>query len=404
MKNPSAYLKMRVLGAIDTVEGKTKSERVRNVADLFFVDEEGNSRKFTWRTIQTWYYRYKNHGITGVASRERSDKGKPRKTTPEELLEAINEALPHFRGKNVSPMSIYRFCIEKELLNKNQIAQTTFYRFIKEYELFKRDVEDNKKRLAFSMQYANQLWQADTMFGPYIKTPQGHKQAKLIAFIDDASRVICHGEFFFEENIDSLVKALKSAFYKRGVPEQLYVDNGSIYCSAEITLVCARTGCILRHTAVRDAAAKGKIERFFRRVRQQFLPKNLDLSNLQTLNSAFTHWVEDEYNSTIHSAIQMKPIDRFGMDLKRINFLNPSEANDELFFAETERTVKKDNTFSFKNIRFETPVDLRGKKITIRYSRSAFDSLVIFYKGNRTGIAKPLDSVANGLMRRGAVK
>jgi putative transposase len=47
----------------------------------------------------------------------------------------------------------------------------------------------------------------------------------------------------------------------------LLVDNGSIYCSQEITLICARVGCILRHTAVRDAAAKGKIERFFRRVR-----------------------------------------------------------------------------------------------------------------------------------------
>ena len=58
-----------------------------------------------------------------------------------------------------------------------------------------------ERRLAFSMQYANQLWQADTMFGPHI----GGRQAKLIAFIDDASRVLCHGEFFFEENVDSMV-------------------------------------------------------------------------------------------------------------------------------------------------------------------------------------------------------
>jgi len=36
------------------------------------------------------------------------------------------------------------------------------------------------------------------------------------------------------------------------VPEQLLVDNGSIYCSQEITLICTRVGCILRHTAVRD--------------------------------------------------------------------------------------------------------------------------------------------------------
>lgn len=399
MKHPSAYLKMRVLGAIDTVEGRTRNERIKKAAELSFTDEEGNLRQFTWRTISTWYYRYKSRGVTGVSKTTRSDKGKPRKTTPEELLEAINEALPHFRGKNFNRMSIYRFCIEKGLLSKNQLSQTSFYRFSKEYELFKDNIEDNKKRLAFSMQYAGQLWQADTMFGPYIKTPQGHKQAKLIAFIDDASRVICHGEFFFEDNTDSMIKALKSALYKRGVPEQLYVDNGSNYTSAEITLICARLGCILRHTAVRDAAAKGKIERFFRRVRQQFLTRNLDLSSLKALNHAFTLWVEDEYNSCLHSAIQMKPIDRFGMDLKRIKFLSPSEANDELFFMEAERKVKNDNTFSFNNNRFETPVDLRGKKITIRFDRSKYDRMVVYYKGNRTGVAKPLDSVANGIMR-----
>lgn len=400
MKQPSAYLKMRVLGAIDTAEGKTHEERIRNVAGLTFTDEDGNPRKFTWRTIQTWHYRYKNHGITSMTNTSRSDKGKPRKITPEELMEAINCALPHFREKRFDKMNIYRFCIEKGLLNKNQIAQTTFYRFIREYDLLKPETTENKKRLAFSMQYANQLWQADTMFGPYVTAGTKPKQTKLIAFLDDASRVLCHGEFFFEENIDSLVRAIKAAFYKRGVPEQLYVDNGSIYCCQEITLICARVGCILRHAPVRDASAKGKIERFFRRVRDHFLSKKLDLSSLETLNRQFIEWSEDEYNSSNHSAINMKPVDRFGLDLKRIRFLPPSEVNDELFFAEETRKVKKDNTFSFKNRRFETPVDLRDKQIQVRYQRGKYNPVVIYYKGDRMGEAKPLDAVANGLLRR----
>ena len=400
MKQPSAYLKMRILGAIDTAEGKTHQERIRNVASLSFTDEEGNPRNFTWRTVQTWHYRYKNHGITGMTNDSRSDKGKTRKMTPEELMEAINSALPYFREKHYGKMNIYRFCIEKGFLNKNQISQTTFYRFIREYDLLKPETIQNKKRLAFSMQYANQLWQADTMFGPYVNDGNKSRQPKLIAFLDDASRVLCHGEFFFNENVDSLVKTIKAAFYKRGVPEQLYVDNGSIYCSQEITLICARVGCILRHTPVRDASAKGKVERFFRRVRDHFLSKNLDLSSLESLNNQFILWAEDEYNSSNHSAINMKPVDRFGLDLKRIRFLPPSEANDELFFAQETRKVKKDNTFSFKNIRFETPVDLRDKQIQIRYERSKCNLIVIYYKDKRMGVAKPLDAIANGLLRR----
>jgi hypothetical protein len=252
------------------------------------------------------------------------------------------------------------------------------------------------------MQYANQLWQADTMFGPYIAGAKdsAHRQTRLIAFIDDASRVLCHGEFFFEENIDALIKALRAALYKRGIPEQLYVDNGSIYASQEITLICARIGCILRHTAVRDAAAKGKIERFFKTVRDKFLSRQLDLSSLEVLNRQFTEWVENEYNATEHSAIGMKPIDRFGLDLRRIRFLPPSDANDELFYAEAERKVKKDNTFSFRNCRFETPVDLADKQIQIRYERHRSGPVVIYYKGQRMGVAKPLDAIANGLLRR----
>lgn len=401
MKRSSAYLKMRVLGAIDSNPGKTSQQRIENVSLLTFTDEEGNPRKFTWRTISTWLYRYKKHGITGVTNQSRSDKGKPRKITPEELLEAINTSLPHFRNGSSKKIQIYRFCIEKGILRKEQIAPTTFYRFIREYELLKNDdLTKNKMRLAFAMQYANQLWQADTMYGPYVNDKDAHKQTRLIAFIDDASRVCCHAEFFFDENVDTLIKALKAAFYKRGIPEQLYVDNGSIYCSQEITLICGRIGCILRHTPLRDGSAKGKIERFFRTVREQFLCRNLDLSNLEALNRQFISWLEDEYNSSVHSSLGMKPIDRFGLDLARIKFLPPSEANDELFFAEENRTVKKDNTFSFKGRRYETPVDLREKQIQIRFERSSCSRIVIYYKGQRLGEAKPLDLISNGLLKR----
>jgi transposase InsO family protein len=389
------------MGAIDYAPGKSIKQRIVNVAAQTFVDEDGHPRQFTWRTISTWLYRYKSRGVTGITNKLRRDKGVPRKITPEELLEALNIAKAHFRDKHYDRMRLYRYCIERGILNKNQIAQTTFYRFIREYELLKDDDElKNKKRLAFCMQYANQLWQADTMFGPHVKTTSGHKQTKLIAFIDDASRVAAHAEFFLDENTGTLVKTLKSAFYKRGIPEQLYVDNGAIYSSQEITLICARVGCILRHTPVRDGAAKGKVERFFRRVRQQFLSKNLDLGSLEKLNSQFTLWLEDEYNSGIHSALGMKPVDRFAFDLARIKFLPPSQSSDELFFAEETRTVKKDNTFSFKNVRYETPVDLRERVITIRFDRGAIDRVVIYYKNQRMGEARPVDLIANGLLRR----
>lgn len=196
-----------------------------------------------------------------------------------------------------------------------------------------------------------------------------------------------------------MVKAILAAFYKRGVPEQLLVDNGSIYCCQEITLIGARVGCILRHTTVRDAA-NGKIDRFFRRVRDQFLVRNLNPTSLEELNKQFTQWVEQEYNATEHAALGLKPIDRFGVDLSRIRFLSPSEDTDELFYAQAVRTVKKDNTFSFQGLRYETPVDLRGRKVELRYERHRHGTVVLYDQGRRLGVARRLDAVANGLQRR----
>lgn len=403
MKHVTPYLKMRVLGAIDYAEGKTIQERIRKVSAFIFTDEDGNPRKFTHRTISTWLYRYKSTGITGIQNNQRSDKGKTRKMTPEEVMEAINQVLPMFRGqeKKYNRTDIYRACIAKGLIHSKQLAPTTYYRLVREYGLLNEDTGNNKRRLAFSMQYANQLWQADTMYGPYVKGPDGKPHiTKLIVFIDDASRVVCHGEFFLNENTDAMVNAIKAAFYKRGVPEQLYVDNGSIYTCQEITLICARVGCILRHAPVRDAAPKGKVERFIRTVRDIFLSRALDVNSLAALNRQFTEWVEEEYNARVHSTIGLKPIDRFAFDLKRIRFLEPGEYNDEIFYAEAVRKVKKDNTFSFKNIRYESPADARNKRIHVRFNRVKAGRVIVYFKNQRLGEARKLDAVANGLLRR----
>jgi putative transposase len=397
MKYPSSYLKLRILTAVDYAEGKTMREKIKTVSEQEFMDEDGYLRKFTWRTISTWLYRYKAKGVTGLDVKDRKDKGQVRKITPEELLEALNQVIGKFHNRKYTKLDLYRACIQQGLLSRNQISQTNFYRYVREYDLLADDpLKQSKRRQAFSMPYANDLWQADTMFGPYISEGGAKVQAKLIAFIDDASRLICHAQFFPTDTAWDLISTFRSAIYKRGIPRQLYVDNGSSYSSLELKNVCDRIGCVLRFTPVRDAAAKGKIERFFHTLRMQFLSGNLNLSSMKELNRQLTRYIEDEYNSRVHSSLSMKPVDRFALDSKRLQFLSPSEENDELFFAEEERVVKNDNTFSFKSNRYETPVHLAGKKIQIRFDRRTMHPLVIYYKNQRMGQAVPLDLIQNG--------
>ena len=397
MKNPTAYLKMRVLGAIDMAPGHSIQARIQAVSQMAFTDEEGHARQFTWRTIQTWYSRYQKHGLTVMENRSRSDKGKVRKVPLEEVAEAVRKVLPKIHGKSPGKALIYRLCIEEGLLSRSRIAPNTFSRLVRQYELLKPEQEcSNKLRLAFAKAHANDMWQADTLIGPYVQQEGSSVQSRLIAFIDDASRVCCHGQFFVCENVDTLIEAIRAAFYKRGVPQSLYVDNGSIYTSKEIIQICARVGCLLHHTPVRDGAAKGKIERFFRTVREQFLSRALDLSSVEALNRQFIAWVEEQYNAQKHSVLEMPPLDRFALDRSRVRYLPPNQANDELFFVEEDRHVRADNTFSFKSMRWEAPRHLPDRTIHIRFQRKdPAGRVVVFYKGERMGEARRLDPIAN---------
>lgn len=415
MKRISNYLKMRVLGALEHAPGDTMHARYRAVGEMTFLDEDGQPRQFTWRTIQTWWYYYRKHGITEAPVR--SDSGTLRKLTPEDILAAIEKALPTFHtssrsGKRARPLNIqalYRACIEQGHLRRDQIAPNTFRRAVNKYDLLKDEQPDQpKRRLAFAKAHANDLWQVDSLHGPYLRyfnqpnpaQRPAARQVYLIAFIDDASRVITNARFYHADNSENLIDCFQSALYKRGVPKAIYADNGSNYSSKEFAQICARLGTILIHTPVRDGAAKGKIERFFRTVRDQFLSRNLDsISSLEELNDHLTRWVEDTYHTREHSTLGMKPIDRFGLDLSRIRFLRNSEFNNELFYLEATRKVRIDNTFSFQNIRYEAPRDLRQQTILIRYSRFPEDKgktpPIVFQQDQRLGAATPLDRIAN---------
>jgi len=396
MKNPTPYLKMRVLGAIDMAPGNTVRDRIKAVARMSFTDEQGNSRRFTWRTIETWHCRYQKHGVTVLENKTRSDKGKTRKVSPELVQEAIEAVWPKVHGSPKRAV-LYRLCIEQGLLTRSQVAPNTFSRLVKQLDLLQPQAEsDNKQRLAFAKAHANDMWQADTLYGPCVQHQGRPVQTRLIAFIDDASRVCAHGQFFLAENVDTLIEALRAAFYKRGVPACLYADHGSIYTSKEILQICARVGCLLAHTPVRDGAAKGKVERFFRTTREQFLSRQLDLSCLEALNRQFTFWVEESYNAQLHSVLGMSPLERFALDRNRLRFLPPNAANDELFFVEEDRHVRADNTFSFKALRFEAPRHLPERTIQVRFQRSDPTArLIVYYKGQRMGQACLVDLLAN---------
>ncbi|MCU7806183.1 MAG: DDE-type integrase/transposase/recombinase [Candidatus Thiodiazotropha sp. (ex Lucinoma borealis)] len=394
-KKPPIELRLRVLSAVDYAPGNTIRERIKQVAGRTFVDAQtGHKYQFTWRTISTWLYRLKKHGLTSLDNKTRADKNGYRKVQLNELAEAIHEVLstmsPNKSG--VIPKStLYRQLLQKNFFHRSQLSPTTFYRMIRENNLLRTETS-KKLRQSFAMQFTNELWQADTMYGPSIKQADGKwRKTFLIAFIDDASRVITHGQFFYRDNADNMIDAFRTALFKRGKPERLYFDNGANYKTKEILQACIRLDIKLSHAPVRDGAAKGKIERFFRGFRDRFLTQHTTFESLEDLNDKTHYWIEKEYNDKHHTGIQMVPIDRFNLDRDRISFLTDDEYSAEIFFVEADRKVSKTNVFSINNQKYECPVDLREKTIQVRYDRTRRDRFIVYFDDKRMGEASLLD-------------
>jgi transposase InsO family protein len=405
-QKPPVELRLRVLAAVDYAPGNRIRERIKQVAARSFTDAQQHTEyRFTWRTISTWLYRFKKRGITTLENKRRTDLGQPRKIAAAQLAEAIHDVLPTLsRNKQGQlPKSVlYRRLLEKGLITRRQLAPTTFYRRLRESRLLDDPDSRERLRLSFAMPHANDLWQADTLHGPAIRQANGEwRKTFLIAFLDDASRVVAHAQFFYRDDTQSMVDAFRHALFKRGKPARLYFDNGSNYRSTVILQACLRLNIQLAHAPIRDGAAKGKIERFFRGFRDRFLTQYTTFASLDDLNAKTQHWIEHDYNDHYHSGIQMKPLDRFNLDIDRVIFLSDDAYCAEAFFLEDERRVGKTNVFSLNALRYECPVDLRQQTIQVRFDHRQRDRVIVYYAGKRMGEATPLDPVHNAKRRRG---
>jgi len=269
-----------------------------------------------------------------------------------------------------------------------------------------RKIEEpgGKDHRRFSYQHAGELFMSDVMHGPAVFT-EGRRKHKtyLIAFIDDASRVIPYAEFALGEKTRDFTPVFKQAIMRRGIPKRLFVDNGSAYRSRHLAIVCARLGVTLIHAKAYHAAAKGKIERWFRTVRQQFLPTLGDQqkASLADLNQALWNYVESEYHHNLHRILGESPLDRWARCAERVRYPEPGLDLDKLFLAEESRKVHKDRTVSLHGIIYEAEAALVNETVMICYDPATpGQPIQVWFKNKRYNDAKLVDTFANCFVKR----
>ncbi len=347
-------------------------------------------------TIVAWVQDYKRagHSIKGLYPKKRKDKG-TYKTIDSTLRIAIKDIKREYPKLTVP--SIVKKLRQKKLLSMDQTVNSrSLYSFLKNENLTSLN-EGAVDRRKFEASAPNEVWQSDVMHGPQAIVSGINRKTYLCAIIDDNSRMIMHAEFYKGETLDNLKDCLRKALEKRGLPQKLYVDNGSCYRAINLEQITACLGIALQHARPYQPQGKGKVERWFRNVRDNFLPFYTRRKELADLNEQLFNWIE-EYNNKQHSSIKTTPYNKYKSNLKCVR---PAPAHLMDYFRIIDfRRVKSDRTFQLNSVLYEAPVKLIGKKIEVRYHENDASKVEVYFNNNSFGLAIQVNPHLNSRIGR----
>jgi putative transposase len=238
----------------------------------------------------------------------------------------------------------------------------------------------------FQAEAPNQLWTADALHGPAV----AGRKAYLFAAIDDHSRALVGYRWAHAEDTLRLEAALRAGFAARGLPGALYVDNGSPFISRQLERVCAVLGIRLTHSKPGQPQGRGKIERVFRTVREQFLVE-LDTrggaGDLEELNRLFGAWVEGVYHHRVHAETGQAPMERFLAGAPP-RLPSPTELRKAFLWAEHRQVTKQAMVSLFGN-RYQVDPALVGATVELVFDPFDLGHIQVRYQQRPMGAAVP---------------
>jgi len=347
-------------------------------------------------TILRWVHQYKASGnnLESLYPHERNDQGKTRALDGETCL-----ALLECRRKmpRLTVPALIQIMHNQKLVSAGiSLNPSTVYRFLHSHNLMIRENSPVDRR-KFEAELPNDLWQCDAMHGPLLMSGGKKRKSYMIAFIDDHSRLIPHGQFYFSEGLRCFMDAFRQALLKRGLPRKLYTDNGSAFRSRQLEYTAAALGIALIHAKPYTPQGKGKIERFNKTVQTQFLPC-FKGDTIEEINEAFDLWLSGDYHVRSHSATGQTPFKRFTSNMECLR--SAPENLMDYFRKRIQRRVNKDRSVVVERRLFEAPVALIGKKVEILYHEESPEQVEIRYQEKSWGLLRQVDLHVNSRVKR----
>ena len=362
------------------------SAMLKQLESKTYIRPDGSTDRLSAETLRKWLYRYRKGGFAALTDQTRRDKGQ------QHVAPSLVEAMAKLRKghPNWTLAKIIEHLLAAGVWNGIRPSRATLYRTAIAKQLHRDTKANASPGRAFAFTSFGQLWVADFMHGPNLRDGRRFKKAILHAIIDDASRYVISARFYFNETVQVLLTEMMIAVRRFGLCQRFYTDNGPSYASAHLKQVCARLGIHLVHTPPYRPQGRGKVERFFRTVREQFL-SDQHADTLGRLNADLNEYLA-EYHQRIHRGINASPLQkRVGIE----NVCRPlPEVTDlrNLFCMHQQRKVYNDVTIRLNGRIFEVPGCVPGTRADIFYL--PWDKSWVYY-GNDMRPARLLNKFAN---------
>lgn len=403
-KNEIALFRYGLISSLinDTYDENSKEEYYRRLSQNTYLLND-KEIKLRASTIKGWYINYRKLGYEGLVPKTRTDLNTSRKISNEaqEKIVEYKNNYPHISGT-----LIYQKLIEDGYINEMDVSKSTVLKFIRDNYLLFNDSGKIDRR-AFEMEFANDMWDADTSHGPYLTINNQKVKTYLIALIDDASRLITNAKFFFEDNAINFQNVFKEALKKYGIPKKIFLDNGKTYKNEQLAIICANCGMELIYTKPYSPESKAKIERWFHTMKETWMRgiNWQEIKNLDELNYMLNDFV-NEYNNKVHSSLKdekeeknISPKERWFKNQDRIKKIDNVQI-DEHFLHTAYPTIRADSIAHIKKLEYEVPTKYIGKKITVKYDFTDRTKAWIYDNGKKIEAINIVDKIANSKIKR----
>lgn len=362
---------------------KARGRLVRQIAAEQHLDPSGRLVRVSRDTLDRWIRAWRSGGFDALVPN-------PRQSSPRLPVEVIEMAIALKRENPERTAAQVRRILRAQM--GWAPGERTLQRHFAEHPVIASDQQAQPVFGRFEATRPNELWTGDALHGLRL---DGRK-TYLFAFLDDHSRAAVGHRFGFAEDTVRLAAALRPALASRGVPTSVYVDNGSAFVDAWLLRACAKLGIKLIHSTPGRPQGRGKIERFFRTVREQFLVELTNepddtgrhhVGDLLELNRLFTAWVETVYHRQIHSETGQTPLARWAAAGP---FPLPTPAAlAEAFLWEERRTVTKTATVSLHGNIYQVDQLLAGRRVELVFDPFDLTTIAVRVAGVPAGMAIP---------------